>query len=80
MTAKAIVLINADLGAEKDVVKDLRTIPNVTEVYMVYGVYDIVATVEADSTEKLKETITYKIRRLDKIRSTSSMIVAEEAL
>ena len=47
---------------------------------LVYGVYDIVATVEAESMEKLKDTIAYKIRRLDKVRSTSSMIVAAEAV
>jgi DNA-binding Lrp family transcriptional regulator len=43
----------------------------------VYGVYDIVAKVEADSMDKLKEIVTWKIRRLDKVRSTLTMIVVE---
>jgi DNA-binding Lrp family transcriptional regulator len=71
------VLINADLGAEEDLLKKLREIPNVREVYVVYGVYDIVARVEADTMEKVKETITWHIRRLDKVRSTLTMIVVE---
>jgi DNA-binding Lrp family transcriptional regulator len=71
------VLINADLGAEEDLLKKLREIPNVKEVYVVYGVYDIVARVEADTMEKVKETITWHIRRLDKVRSTLTMIVVE---
>ncbi len=44
---------------------------------MVYGVYDIVAKIEADTMEKVKETITWKIRRLEKVRSTLTMIVVE---
>jgi DNA-binding Lrp family transcriptional regulator len=73
----AFVLINADLGAEEQLVKELKSIENVKEVYVVYGVYDIVAKVEADAMEKVKETITWKIRRLDRVRSTLTMIVVE---
>ena len=69
--------MNADLGAEEDLLKKLREIPTVREVYVVYGVYDIVARVEADTMEKVKETITWHIRRLDKVRSTLTMIVVE---
>jgi DNA-binding Lrp family transcriptional regulator len=73
----SFVLINADLGAEEDLLKDLRSIEFVKEVYMVYGVYDIVVKIEADTLEKVKETITWKIRRLEKVRSTLTMIVVD---
>ncbi len=73
----AIVLINAEIGSEDEVVAELRKIGNVKESYVVYGVYDIVAKVEADSMDKLKEIVTWKIRRLDKVRSTLTMIVVE---
>jgi len=73
----AFVLINAEIGSEDEVVTELRKIGNVRESYVVYGVYDIVAKVEADSMDKLKEIVTWKIRRLDKVRSTLTMIVVE---
>lgn len=73
----AFVLINADLGAEEDLSKELKNIENVKEVFVVYGVYDIVAKIEGPSMEKVKETITWKIRRLEKVRSTLTMIVVE---
>jgi DNA-binding Lrp family transcriptional regulator len=73
----AFVLINADLGAEEELVKQLRNVEFVKEVYVVYGVYDIVAKVEADTMDKVKETITWKVRRLDRVRSTLTMIVVE---
>ncbi|MBI3859679.1 MAG: Lrp/AsnC ligand binding domain-containing protein [Thaumarchaeota archaeon] len=74
---KAFVLINADLGGEEEIVSKLKAIPNVKEVFVVYGVYDIVAQVEADTMEKVKETITWNVRRLEKVRSTLTMIVVE---
>lgn len=70
-------MINADLGAEEDLVKQLKEIEYVDEVYVVYGVYDIVAKVKADTMDKVKETITWKVRRLDRVRSTLTMIVVE---
>ncbi|MGH9909758.1 MAG: Lrp/AsnC ligand binding domain-containing protein [Nitrososphaerales archaeon] len=74
---KAFVLINAELGAEDSLIKELKNTENVSEVYVVYGVYDIVAKIEADTMEKVKETITWKIRRLERVRSTLTMIVVE---
>lgn len=73
----AFVLINAEIGSEDAVVGELRKLSNVKESYVVYGVYDIVAKVEADSMDKLKEIVTWKIRRLDRVRSTLTMIVVE---
>jgi len=73
--ATAFVLINAEIGSEGDVLKDLTAIPEVKEAYMVYGVYDIIARVQTGTMQDLKDTISWKIRRLDKVRSTLTMIV-----
>jgi DNA-binding Lrp family transcriptional regulator len=74
---KAFVLMNAELGSEDSLVSDLRKLDSVNEVYQVYGVYDIVAQVEADTMEKVKETITWKLRKLNGVKSTLTMIVME---
>ena len=74
----AFVLINTELGAENEVRKKLLEIPEIEEAYAVYGVYDIIAKLRADSMEKIKEVITWKIRRMEKVRSTLTMIVTEE--
>jgi DNA-binding Lrp family transcriptional regulator len=73
----AFVLINADIGLELDVLKNLKKVEGVYEVFAVYGVCDIVARVKADMMDKLKEIITRHIRRLDKVRSTLTLIVSE---
>ena len=79
MVAIVFVFINAELGAEYEVARELRKVSNVREAYVTYGVYDIVARIEAESLEKLKEIVTSKIRRLSKVRSTLTTIVAEGA-
>ncbi|MBS7626779.1 MAG: Lrp/AsnC ligand binding domain-containing protein [Candidatus Bathyarchaeia archaeon] len=73
----AFVLINAELGKEEGILKELRNIDSVKEAHFVYGVYDIIAKVEAESMDKLKEIVTFKIRRLSDVRSTLTMTVAE---
>jgi len=73
----AFVLINAELGKEESILEELRNIEQVKEAHFVYGVYDIIAKVEAESMDKLKEIVTFKIRRLSEVRSTLTMTVAE---
>jgi DNA-binding Lrp family transcriptional regulator len=73
----AFVLVNVETGLENEVVEQLRKIANVKESYTVFGAFDIVAKVEAESMDRLKEIITWKIRRLDKVRSTLTMIEIE---
>jgi DNA-binding Lrp family transcriptional regulator len=73
----AFVLINAEIGSENAVLAELKKIENVKEAYVVYGVYDIIAKVESDTMDKLKAMVTWKVRRLDKVRSTLTMIVVE---
>jgi DNA-binding Lrp family transcriptional regulator len=73
----AYVLINSEVGAEEEVLNELKKVKNVEEAYIVYGVYDIIAKVEAETMDKLKEIITWNIRRLEKVRSTLTMMVIE---
>ena len=73
--AKAFMLINAEIGAEEDVLNAVSEIPEVKEAYMVYGVYDVIIVVEATTMQELKDVIGLKIRRIEKVRSTITMIV-----
>jgi len=74
----AYVLITTETGAMESVRESLKKIEYVKETYMVYGVYDIIATVKAETMDKLKEIVTWNLRSLDRVRSTLTMIVVEE--
>jgi DNA-binding Lrp family transcriptional regulator len=71
------MLINAELGREKDLLIQMRSIQNVKEVHVTYGVYDLITIIEAENQDKLKQVITSKIRSFPGVKSTLTMIVVE---
>ena len=73
----AFVLINTNLGSEEEVLKGVQDVEGVKESYNVYGVYDIVAKIEADTMDKLEGIVTFDIRRLKGVRSSLTMIVVK---
>ncbi|MEM0023666.1 MAG: Lrp/AsnC ligand binding domain-containing protein [Thermofilaceae archaeon] len=73
----AYVLINTEVGAEREVLEKLREIPEVVEAYIVFGIYDVIAKVSVDRQELLGEVVTNKLRRLEKVRHTLTIIAVE---
>ncbi len=71
------VLINCELGSENEVFEKIRKIPEVVEVYRVFGVYDIIVKISTNDKETIKEIIAWKIKNLGHVRSVLSMIVTE---
>ena len=79
----AYVLLNSDLGSDETIIKKVKEILESEEsvkyeVQGVYGVYDIILKVTSDNSEKLRAVITNKIRKIDKVQSTLTMMVIEE--
>ena len=72
----AFVLINTELGSEKDVLDDIKKIDEVKESSIVYGIHDITAKIVAVTMDELDSTITY-LRNLNKIKSTVTLILIE---
>ena len=75
--ALAFVLINTELGKGSIVENSLKEIGEVKEIFAVYGVYDYIVKLETDSMTVLKDIISYKIRRIEHVRSTLTMISIE---
>ena len=74
---KAFVLINCELGSEEHVISELKTFSDIKEVQGTFGAYDIIAEISSESIEKVRETITWKIRKIEKIRSTLTLTKVE---
>jgi DNA-binding Lrp family transcriptional regulator len=73
----AFVLVDSKIGVENELVKDLKSMKNVVEAHNIYGMYDIMVKVEADTMDELRNVVHQRIRSLDKVRSTLTMIVIE---
>jgi len=72
--AQAFVLINCELGSEESVITQLKSLDGVVEVHGTFGAYDILAKIESDRVESLRELITWKIRKIENIRSTLTLM------
>ena len=75
----AYVLLNTEIGAKNQVLKDLRQIPGVAEAYYLWGVYDIIAAVKAESVNELTQIINKQKAKVGQIHSKLTMIVSDEA-
>lgn len=62
---------------ENEVVTQMKKFPDVIEVNRVFGVYDIIATITSDNTDKLRELITLDINKIPKIRSVLTIVKNE---
>ena len=70
----AYVLVNCDLGSEDAIIENLKHIESVREVHGTFGAYDIIAKIENQDREKLRETIIWNIRKLEHVRSTLTLM------
>ncbi len=75
----AYVLLNTEIGAETQVLKALKRIEGVEEAHGLWGVYDIIANVKAESMDKLKTIITKRIGKVEKINSKLTMIINDKS-
>ena len=75
--ATAYVLINCELGSEESIISQLKTLEGIIQVHGTFGAYDILAKIESSTVEALRETITWKIRKIEKIRSTLTLMGIE---
>jgi len=74
---KAYVLMNCDLGSEKQVISNLKSIEGVKEAHGTLGLYDIIAQLESTSEDNIQQIITEKIRKMARIHSTMTLTRSE---
>lgn len=71
----AFVIISCDVGQEKRVADQIKSLIPVTEVQETIGAYDIVAKLESNSANKIKETVSAKIQNMNNVRSTLTLFM-----
>lgn len=71
----AYSLISAEPGMASKIFDEVEGLEGIQSVEAVAGPYDIVARIEVDSLEKLTGTVFGKIRGVDGVTSTTTLIV-----
>jgi DNA-binding Lrp family transcriptional regulator len=69
-------MINCEMGSEGTIVEGVKSIESVKEVSGVFGNYDIVVKLECPNIEEISETIAKKIRQLEKVQCTTTLMCA----
>jgi DNA-binding Lrp family transcriptional regulator len=75
---KAFVLIYTELGFEEQIKEELQNINGVKNIYVVYGIYDIIVEIETESMSDIKKIVFNNIRTLKHIKKTVTLTTLEE--
>ncbi len=70
----AVVLIKAETSLINELAEQLAELPGVAEVFSVAGQYDLVALVRVRENEDLAQVISHRMRKLQGILGTETMI------
>jgi len=74
-SVKAYFVATVKRGTEHEVAERIRKMKEVTEILVTYGLWDIIARIEAESLEHLDKIIT-DIRKIPEIEQTNTLIGA----
>ncbi len=74
---KAYVLVSLMECDEQQVLDDLLSYKQVLEAHIVFGEWDLVMKLEADSPEAAATFVMEKIRSMPEVKITSTLIVAK---
>lgn len=70
----AYVMINCELGAEAEIIEKLRELEQVLDVFETIGTHDMLVKLQAENFEKIREVVSWNIQKMDKVRSTGTLI------
>jgi DNA-binding Lrp family transcriptional regulator len=68
------LLLTINENHTQNIYKQLNKSPNITEIYNLYGEYDLLMKINAETTEHLGRIIFDTIQSLEGITSTKTMI------
>lgn len=78
MAIKAYLLINTHPGQSDEVVKELSSLSEATEVHRVTGPYDVIMEIETESLHTLGTKVNDYVHSLEGVRSTLSCLRVRE--
>ena len=70
----AYVMLNCELGAEAEIIEKLKELEQVQDVFETIGTHDMLVKLQAENFEKIREIVSWNIQKLDKVRSTGTLI------
>ncbi|EIJ65459.1 transcriptional regulator, AsnC family [Candidatus Nitrosopumilus salaria BD31] len=67
-------MLNCELGAESEIIEQLKALDNVVDVFETIGTHDMLVKLQAENFEKIREIVSWNIQKLKNVRSTATLI------
>ena len=71
---QAYVLLNVDYKHQKDIINKAKSLSTVSNVKVMYGIYDIMVILESNDMGAIKKTIDVDLHNLDGITNITSLV------
>lgn len=75
---RALVLLNVISGRESTIVQELKTLEEVVDTFITFGDHDIACIINANSPKELGKIVTGRVRHIDGVQKTITLIEAVE--
>ena len=75
--ARAVVLLNTEAGLDTETARALQGVGGVSDVYLVSGIYDVVATVTGETAEDVLHIVYNNVRTIEGVEATHTMFCLE---
>lgn len=75
----AVVLVTTNHGQESNVLEELRNLAEVEEAHQLWGVYDFMVKVKANSIDRLKEIVRVYLRQLAGVSSVLTLMIIKSS-
>ncbi len=72
-TAIGFVLVDIEPNREKEVYEKLIKLPQIVELYPLFGEYDLIAKVEAETFDEIGNFVVQSIRSVDGVKATKTL-------
>ena len=76
MTVTAYILLNVDMAAQNNVFETIKTMEEASEVYLIFGAYDIIIKAEFQDNNQLSRFVVDKLKTLEGVIETQTNICA----
>ena len=73
----AVILVNTDIAGKENVLQRIKQVSGVEEAHALYGVYDFLIKVNANSIDSLREIIKYNLTQLVGIVKILTLMIVE---
>jgi anthranilate phosphoribosyltransferase len=73
----AYILLGVSPNTEEKVYTKLKKFPEVKQIHMLFGSWDIIAMVDMKSVAALNEFMLEKVRKINEVTLTATMIIAK---